>query len=251
MEIAMLVLTVLGVIAAIIAALPPLGVDVRLFGRPNMPLEGIPYFRARQAWIAIAVALISLAVSAGAFYYFFRPRVVEKIVEKPVDRIVEKVVPADCPKPLKTGKAKEKPTADNSVHVGTGASIDQSTQGDCSPNMIGGSNTVNCEAPPLKLMPNPVVVASDQEGLIKTVITVVPNKDVVPPFNVVLKFDIPIKSVGVWIAGSGGLVGGGPAAVSSGTDPVIPLGTGFNPKHPLLLTVYSTAPVTLLGIHLE
>ncbi len=94
MEIAMLVLAAIGVAAAIIAALPPLGVDIRIFGRPNMPLEGIPHFRARQAWIAIVVALISLGISMGAFYYFFRPRVVEKIVEKPVD----KLVPQECPK---------------------------------------------------------------------------------------------------------------------------------------------------------
>jgi|SRR5580698_9070345 hypothetical protein len=109
MEIAGLVLAALGVVAAIIAALPPLGVDVRIFGRPNMPLEGIPHFRARQARIAIVVALISLGVSVGAFYYFFRPRVVEKIVEKPIDRIVEKTVekPAivPCPK-QKTAPAK-------------------------------------------------------------------------------------------------------------------------------------------------
>ncbi len=111
MEIAMLVLTAIGVAAAIIAALPPLGFDVRIFGRPNMPLEGIPYFRARQAWIAIVVALISLGVSVGAFYYFFRPRTVERVVEKQV----EKLVPAPCPKqqalgvkPILGGKSPKK-----------------------------------------------------------------------------------------------------------------------------------------------
>jgi hypothetical protein len=97
-DIAMLVFAAVAAIGAVIAALPPLGFDVRIFGRPNMPLEGIPYFRARQAWIAIIVALISLGISAGAFYYFFRPRVVEKIVEKPVEKIVERQVPQDCSK---------------------------------------------------------------------------------------------------------------------------------------------------------
>jgi hypothetical protein len=93
MEIAVLVLTAIGVAAAIIAALPPLGFDLRIIGRPKMPLEGIPYFRARQAWIAIVIAAISLGVSVTAFYYFFRPRTVEKIGEKPV----EKPTPAPCP----------------------------------------------------------------------------------------------------------------------------------------------------------
>ncbi|MCU1302666.1 MAG: hypothetical protein JWQ87_2950 [Candidatus Sulfotelmatobacter sp.] len=74
MGIAMLVLTVIGVTAAIVAALPPLGFDLRIVGRPKMPLEGIPYFRARQAGIAIVIAFVSLGVSVAAFYYFFRPR---------------------------------------------------------------------------------------------------------------------------------------------------------------------------------
>jgi hypothetical protein len=100
MEIAILVLTAIGVAAGIVSALPPLGFDLRIVGRPKMPLEGIPYFRARQAWVAISISLVSLAVSGMAFYYFFRPRVREKIVEKPVDRIVEKQVsvPVPCPK---------------------------------------------------------------------------------------------------------------------------------------------------------
>jgi hypothetical protein len=33
---------------------------------------------------------------------------------------------------------------DNSVHIGAGATVDQNSKGDCSPNIIGGSNTVNC-----------------------------------------------------------------------------------------------------------
>ncbi len=135
MEIAILVLTAIGVAAALITALPPLGIDIRVFGRPNMPLEGIPYFRARQAWIAIIVAAISLGVSVGAFYYFFRPRVVEKIVEKPVDRIVEKVVQRDCPKTEPVSKSKHlggpnqdpKTTRPLSQECAPGANCAQST----------------------------------------------------------------------------------------------------------------------------
>jgi hypothetical protein len=146
MEIAMLVLTAVGVAAAIIAALPPLGVDIRIFGRPNMPLEGIPYLRAQQAWIAIVVALISLAVSAGAFYYFFRPRV----VEKPVDRILEKIVPAQCPAepPAKAKSAKPETTSDIKQHGdATGAVGGNVTQGPCSNLQIGGrgnQSAANC-----------------------------------------------------------------------------------------------------------
>ena len=72
------------------------------------------------------MALLSLGLSAGAFYYFFRPRIVEKIAEKPVDRIVEKVVPAQCPAPMPpaTVKAHTLPSPDNSrtvEHVTQGA----------------------------------------------------------------------------------------------------------------------------------
>jgi hypothetical protein len=111
MGITILILTAIGVAAAIINAVPALGIDVRIFGRPNMPLEGIPTFRTRQAWIALAIAVISLAVSGGAFYYFFRPRITEKIVDKTLPCPVQKspeVTPIPGAKPLK-----------GSDHIGT------------------------------------------------------------------------------------------------------------------------------------
>jgi len=37
---------------------------------------------------------------------------------------------------------------DNSVHVEHGSKIEQQSSGDCSPNMIGGSSTVNCAPQP-------------------------------------------------------------------------------------------------------
>src|SRR5258706_9081007 len=40
------------------------------------------------------------------------------------------------------------PAYDNSVHIGPGAKVDQSSTGPCSPNIIGGSPTVNCAPPP-------------------------------------------------------------------------------------------------------
>jgi len=112
-----------------------------------MPLEGIPNFRARQAWIAFAVALVSLSVSLGAFYYFFRPRIREKITEKPVDRVVEKTVerqvPVPCPKTksMTPGIAIQKgaqvqgiTNAPNSMAAGinTGTMM----QGDVSPQLV-------------------------------------------------------------------------------------------------------------------
>jgi hypothetical protein len=149
MEVAMLVLTAVGVAAAIIAALPPLGFDLRIFGRPNMPLEGIPRFRARQAWVAIVIAAISLGVSVTAFYYFFRPR----IVEKPVEKIVEKVVPQDCPvnqpKPAKHIAA-TKPA----IALPPGTTINATTNAPNSAAVGINTGTVNVGPRPLEMSMN-------------------------------------------------------------------------------------------------
>ncbi|MGA2204705.1 MAG: hypothetical protein ABSD89_10905 [Halobacteriota archaeon] len=47
--------------------------------------------------------------------------------------------PAPAPKPTP-----QQTQQDNSVHLGEGAEIDQQSKGSCSPNIVGGSNTVNC-----------------------------------------------------------------------------------------------------------
>jgi hypothetical protein len=143
-DIAILVFAAVAAIAAVVAALPPLGFDLRIIGRPKMPLEGIPYFRARQAWIAIVIAIISLAVSSGAFYYFFHPRTVEKIVEKPVEKIVEKMVPQECPKTIALQKSHSRgspsessttptPTTDIRQSNSGGINVQQATAGENSP----------------------------------------------------------------------------------------------------------------------
>ena len=50
------------------------------------------------------------------------------------------VTPASVPKPLASSQ-------DNSVHIGKGGKIEQTSKGNCSPNIVGGSNTVNCREP--------------------------------------------------------------------------------------------------------
>ena len=42
----------------------------------------------------------------------------------------------------------DKPSQDNSVHIGDGGKVEQNSQGPCSPNIVGGSSTVNCTPPP-------------------------------------------------------------------------------------------------------
>jgi hypothetical protein len=52
------------------------------------------------------------------------------------------------PAPLIQASHPPKPQQDNSVHIEKGAMVEQTSKGPCSPNIIGGSNTVNCETTP-------------------------------------------------------------------------------------------------------
>jgi hypothetical protein len=110
MAVVALIIAGIAALANVVKTLPELGINIRIFGRTLVPLENTP--RRHKAWGSIFVSLASLVLCAGAFYYFFHPRVVEKIVEKPIEKIVEKIVPAQCPSPQKPDKVKStKPTA--------------------------------------------------------------------------------------------------------------------------------------------
>jgi hypothetical protein len=145
---------------------------------------------------------------------------------------------------------KHQPRQDNSVHVGAGSKIEQQSSGDCSPNMVGGSNTVNCGPPPLVLIPSLEVVASDKQGLIKTEITIVPNQPIPAPFTIVLDFDNPISIIGSWVKNVASQAIGG--AFTTGIHARDSVSTGISQSHPLLVTVYSALPVKLTDApHIE
>lgn len=63
----------------------------------------------------------------------------------PEDLIVIDVGESDSPYSLIP------PSQDNSVHIERGSHVEQRSSGDCSPNIIGASNTVNCGPPPISL----------------------------------------------------------------------------------------------------
>lgn len=60
------------------------------------------------------------------------------------------VQPGNTQKPLQPTRAPHPPMSqqDNSVHLGAGAAVEQQSKGPCSPNIIGGSSTVNCAPRP-------------------------------------------------------------------------------------------------------
>jgi hypothetical protein len=91
-DIAMLVFAALAAMAGVVAILPLFGFDLRIIGRPAVPLDQTTPRTTKRAWLALVLVLVSLGLSTGAFYYFFHPR----IIEKP-ERVVEKSVPTPCP----------------------------------------------------------------------------------------------------------------------------------------------------------
>jgi hypothetical protein len=105
-DVAMLVFAAIAAIAGIIAVLPLFGFDLRLRGREPLPLEAVRPKPGIKAWLALVLVLLSLGLSAGAFYYFLRPRTVEKIVEKQVPQLCPeqkepRIKPIPGAKPLK------------------------------------------------------------------------------------------------------------------------------------------------------
>jgi hypothetical protein len=144
---------------------------------------------------------------------------------------------------------------DNSVHVDNGSKIDQQSNGGCSPNIVGGANTVNCGAPPVKLEYSFQTLLTTDKALfgfdrsicpIVSRLRIVPNQSVPPPIRVVLDFDQPISNIATTIENVGATMGGGPYrlglhAISS------PISPGIGPHHPLIVEVCSDTVVKLTG----
>jgi hypothetical protein len=166
-DIALLVISLLGVVFGGIAILPSLGLDIRIFGRSEMASEvRIENKRQRKPWLAFAVLAVSIGLSAGAFYYFFRPRIVEKSVERIV--VKEKTIQAVCPKvtsPKQAATTRSAPTSTSSTAPATSplsppASAVAPATLDCgggscaqSFGQTGGvtAGTVRVDTPPLSL----------------------------------------------------------------------------------------------------
>lgn len=84
-DIAMLVFAAVAAVAGVIAVLPLFGINLRIFGRPRVPVDQGQLHSGKRAWLALVLVIVSLGLSAGAFYYFFHPLIVERVVEKSVN----------------------------------------------------------------------------------------------------------------------------------------------------------------------
>lgn len=106
-------------------------------------------------------ALIAFILVAGFVAVFYKPVVTaygKRTLEteatgKPNNQAEKPKQPEQQPE-AKTATPRKsrmptptKPQQDNSVHLDHDSKIEQKTVGDCSPNIVGGSSTVNCEPP--------------------------------------------------------------------------------------------------------
>ncbi len=106
MQLTILVCTLITAAAAILTLFPLFGVHLRT-RRRSAELSTLPAGGkdSPKAWLALGLAASSVCLSSFAAYHFFRPR----IVERPVEKIVEKMVQQECPKcqPTTSGSRKQ------------------------------------------------------------------------------------------------------------------------------------------------
>jgi hypothetical protein len=88
------------------------------------------------------------------------------------------------------------PTQDNSVHLDNGSKIEQNSKGDCSPNIVGGSNNINCVPQSAKVSFIPEYqdrqTVWSNEGTIRPPLTVFESK-----YKVVVESVFPITQLNI------------------------------------------------------
>lgn len=98
--------------------------------------------------------------------------------------------PAATPPPMST--------QDNSVHVDSRGKIEQNSKGDCSPNIVGGSTTVNCVPTSAKVAFVPMY--ENRQALSWTNYGTRPPQDVFESqYKVVVDSTFPITELRIWV----------------------------------------------------
>jgi len=212
--------------------------------------------KKKLGWPLLALSFLFIGIGLSGFihdYWVSKERLhSQPQLSNPLQAPSNSSAPSsESPKPSKKSLTKKDAVRGNSVHIERVSKIEQQSSGDCSPNMIGGANTVSCGPPPLKLNASLRTVTSDKQGLIETIITVTPNQPVAAPCAVAIEFDNPIASIAAAIAGTATttLTGRLPRL---GKHVMVPVGDSFNPQHALVINVYSEQPIRVVGDpHLE
>jgi len=143
-----------------------------------------------------------------------------------------------------------KPQQDNSVHIGDRTTVSQSSTGDCSPNMIGGTNTVNCgppAPPPLHYTWSTKDVKSQKPEYKFAKAIVVQTNIVTQPVSIAVRADGEIEDLtvccGVFMMES----------IGNDTNDkrkwfVSFEAPAFRPDKSLLVTVFSEKPLSILAV---
>jgi len=138
---------------------------------------------------------------------------------------------------------------DNSVHMDKGSKIEQQSGGPCSPNIVGGSNTVNCgppPPPPLKLSWQISTNQSREEGTYTYIVTITVNIPMTPVAVGVLCSAPPYNiSVGTH-KGRASL--NEHDGIQGSTAFVYYEGTPMTPHDELYVTLNSKTPLTVLDV---
>jgi hypothetical protein len=164
---------------------------------------------------------------------------------------------ADTTKSHKTKNTLPKPRTsetDNSVHLDNGSKVEQQSSGDCSPNIIGGSPTVNCGPPP----PPPLSLNFSQEQMpssdknfpFVTKVRVVPNQEW-KPVSLAIICDGPVGKIDISMEVSGSYTMQ-EVASSIAENPNIGLveigSPSARPDRPVIALVFSAGSLRVLGV---
>src|SRR5450432_283096 len=142
----------------------PATIVVSLFTILALSVYPIVHFLKRLTFRILAACLVLVGTTAFGLYVWPKQRPGEQqATTKPplLESAQANPLPAGST-PVKSSPKSEQakprkrvpgsnPTTDNSVHIANGSNIEQTSTGDCSPNIVGGSSTVNCGPPPAKI----------------------------------------------------------------------------------------------------
>jgi hypothetical protein len=134
-----------------------------------------------KVWLYASWAALFL-VMAMATYFLIKPKSV--VANPPIPPPPQPALPSKEPivppaastetnKTQRTPQDSKKsqrtqPPPDNSVHVDNSSTLQQRSNGDCSPNIVGGANTVNCSAPQR-------VLTEDQKKSFREIMNTLPD----------------------------------------------------------------------------
>jgi len=151
-----------------------------------------------------------------------------------------------------------KPFQDNSVHIGEGAKVDQNSNGLCSPNIVGGSSTVNCGPPPIHIKLAKLIedfIDKNEDG--ETVPSKFKyNKEVTvtvdgpyTPVSIAVLCNAPIAEVSSFLRGNSMKLNYLDTIGTDGKTAIVYFeGQAATPDNPIIVRIRSNSPFSVLSV---